>query len=56
MCAASLGMWQVLLESGIDVSTAGDCSAGSIFAAMIAMCRDFETAKKLTLLLCKDFF
>ena len=36
-CAASLGMWQTLVEEDIDVELVVGCSAGSIYGAGIAM-------------------
>ncbi len=41
-CAASLGMWQVLVEENINVDMVVGCSAGSIYGAGIAMGMSLE--------------
>ncbi len=49
LCAASLGMWQVFQEEGIDISMAVGCSGGSFYAGIIALGYDLQTAKELSL-------
>lgn len=44
-CAASLGMWQVLLEENIEVDMVVGCSAGSIYGAGIALGMSLEEIK-----------
>jgi NTE family protein len=48
-CAAALGLWQVLEEEGIQVSMAVGSSGGSIYAAVMALDFDVQTARELTL-------
>ena len=48
MCAASLGMWQVFQEEGIEISRAVGCSGGSFYAGIIALGYDLQTAKELS--------
>lgn len=48
LCAASLGMWQVFQEEGIEISMAVGCSGGSFYAAVIAMGLDLQTARELS--------
>jgi len=44
-CAASLGMWQILIEENIEVDMVVGCSAGSIYGAGIAMDMSLEEIK-----------
>lgn len=44
-CAASLGMWQVLVEENIEVDLVVGCSAGSIYGAGIALGMSLEEIK-----------
>ena len=48
LCAASLGMWQVFQEEGIEVSMAVGCSGGSFYAGVIALGYDLPTARELS--------
>lgn len=48
LCAASLGMWQVFKEAGIEISMAVGCSGGSFYAAVIALGYDLQTARELS--------
>jgi NTE family protein len=48
LCAASLGMWQVLQDEGIEVSMAVGCSGGSFYAGVIALGYDLQTARELS--------
>jgi NTE family protein len=48
LCAASLGMWQVFQEEGIEVSMAVGCSGGSFYAGAIALGYDLQTARELS--------
>ena len=47
-CAAALGLQKVLAREGIDISMVVGCSGGSIYAAMIAIGWDVQTATELT--------
>ena len=48
-CAAALGLWQVLQEEGIHISMAVGSSGGSLYAAVMALGFDVQTAQELTL-------
>jgi NTE family protein len=48
-CAACLGLWQVLLREGIEVSMAVGSSGGSIYAAVMALGYDAAEAEALTI-------
>jgi NTE family protein len=48
LCAASLGMWQVFQEEGIEISMAVGCSGGSFYAGVIALGYDLQTARELS--------
>ena len=45
-CAASIGMWQTLVEEDIEVDLVIGCSAGSIYGAGIAMGMSVDEIKK----------
>lgn len=47
-CAASLGMYRLLQREGIEVSMAVGCSAGALYASMIALGYDAETMAEQT--------
>jgi len=47
-CAAALGVQHVLRREGIGIDLVVGCSAGSIYAAMIAAGHDIETTRELT--------
>jgi NTE family protein len=47
-CAAALGLWKVLQREGIEVSVAIGCSGGSLFATLIALGVDLQTADEMT--------
>lgn len=47
-CAAALGVWKVLNREGIDLDMVVGCSGGSMYAAIIALGYDVETATRLT--------
>jgi NTE family protein len=47
-CAAALGVWQVLRREGIELDMVVGCSGGSMYAALIALGFDLETATALT--------
>ncbi len=44
-CAASIGMWQILVEENIQVDMVVGCSAGSIYGAGIALGMSVEEIK-----------
>lgn len=48
-CAASIGVAKVLAESGIEVERVVGCSGGALFATLIAMGHDADTARAMTL-------
>jgi NTE family protein len=47
-CAAALGVAKVLAEAGIRIDRVVGCSAGALFAAVIAMCYDTAAATEIT--------
>ncbi len=47
-CAAAIGVAQVLEEAGIGIDRVVGCSAGAIFAALIAQRLDPERAREMT--------
>lgn len=47
-CAAALGVKQVLDREGIEVNLLVGCSAGSLFAALLAMGHDTRTCVEMT--------
>ena len=47
-CAAALGLLRVLQREGIEISLVVGCSGGSLYAAMIALGHDVETAEEIT--------
>ncbi len=47
-CAAALGVWKVLNREGIELDMVVGCSGGSMYAAIIALGYDVETATQLT--------
>lgn len=47
-CAAALGLQRVLAREGIGIDMVVGCSAGSIYAALIAAGRDTETSVEMT--------
>ncbi len=47
-CAASLGLWQVLQQEGIEISMAVGSSGGSIYAAMMGLGYDAAFAEAMT--------
>ena len=44
-CAAALGLCNVLQREGIDIDMFVGCSAGSIYASVLATGRDTATAR-----------
>ncbi|HZH05292.1 MAG TPA: patatin-like phospholipase family protein [Lautropia sp.] len=48
-CAAALGVVKALTEGGIGIDRVVGCSAGALFAAIIALGYDTATAKDITL-------
>ena len=47
-CAAALGMYRLLQREGIHVHTVVGCSAGSMYASMIALGVDADTMAEMT--------
>jgi NTE family protein len=47
-CAAALGLQRVLRREGIAIDMVVGCSGGSMYAAMIALGHDVETAQEMT--------
>ena len=47
-CAAALGLQRVLKRAGIGIDLVAGCSGGSIYAALIALGVDVETAIEMT--------
>ena len=47
-CAAALGLLKVLQREGIGVDMVVGCSGGSLYAALIALGHDVETAEAMT--------
>lgn len=47
-CAASLGVWKVLQEAGIEIDMAVGCSGGSLYAACIASGLGLQETTALT--------
>jgi NTE family protein len=47
-CAAALGLWKTLQQAGIGVSMAVGASGGSLYAAVIALGYDLQTAERMT--------
>src|SRR5437773_175384 len=47
-CAAALGLLRVLKREGIGVDMIVGCSGGSVYAALIAMGHDVDTAEAMT--------
>jgi NTE family protein len=47
-CAAALGLLKVLRREGIEISLVVGCSGGSLYAALIALGYDAETAEEMT--------
>lgn len=47
-CAAALGLLKVLKREGIGVDMVVGCSGGSLYAALIALGHDVETAESMT--------
>ena len=47
-CAAALGLLKVLQREGIGVDMVVGCSGGSLYAALIALGHDIETAESMT--------
>ncbi len=48
-CAAAIGVAKVLADSGIRIERVVGCSGGALFATLIAMGHDAESARDLTL-------
>ena len=47
-CAAALGLLKVLRREGIGIDMIVGCSGGSLYAALIALGHDVETAEAMT--------
>jgi NTE family protein len=47
-CAAAIGLWEVLLEEGIDVGSVVGCSGGSLYCAAIADAMSVDEMKSLS--------
>jgi NTE family protein len=47
-CAASIGLWQVLIEEGIPIDMVIGCSGGSVYGAGIAMGLGIEKVKEIS--------
>lgn len=48
-CAAAIGVARVLAESGIRIERVVGCSGGALFATLIAMGKDADAAREMTL-------
>lgn len=48
-CAAAIGVARVLAEAGIGIERVVGCSGGAIFATLIALGHDADTARDMTL-------